>query len=445
MAELMVGDIVMTCPVDLKDREGKIIQRKEDQNPEKIKVLSLLGEGGQGWVYKVEYQGKPMALKWYKDCGRDPQAFYKNVRENVTRGTLAPQFLWPLAITEQTHGAFGYVMELRPQGFYELSDFLLAKVRFADFRAEVEACIQVVNAFRILHNEGLSYQDLNDGNFFINPRTGAVLIADNDNVAPNKTNMGIVGKPRYMAPEIVLGKNMPDTQSDRFSLATVLFAMLCLGHPLEGKKWAAICQTPKEAERLYGSTPLFVFDKKDNSNRPIPEQANVLNRWKYLPEYIRDLFYRSYSEDTFTNPMKRVKELEWLKAFTRFRSEIVPCECGNEVFLCNASSTICEKCNKMINITHRIQFPEYAMATTKGARIYRCQMGICNADEALMPIALLVAKNDDPNTVGLKNMTKQIWEAQTPSGRINRVEPGHVVPFLSGIKIKVFNHSFELK
>lgn len=435
MAELKVGDVVRTT-ADAPQGEVNLAE---------VKILSKLGEGGQGWVYKVEYQGKPMALKWYKDCGNDPQAFYKNVQRNVKRGAPAPVFLWPKAITEQTNGSFGYVMELRPQGFCELSEFLLAKAKFSNFRVEVESCIQVVNAFRILHNEGLSYQDLNDGNFFINPTTGAVLIADNDNVAPNKTNMGIVGKPRYMAPEIVLGKNMPDTQSDRFSLATVLFAMLCLGHPLEGKKWAAICQTPEEAERLYGREPLFVFDKKDTSNRPIPEQVNVLNRWKYLPDYIQNLFYTSFNEDAFTNPMKRVKELEWLKAFTRFRSEIVPCACGNEVFIQNASSTICEACNKMVNITHRIQFLDYAMAVSKGARVYRCQLGICNADEALMPIALVVAKGTDPNVLGLKNMTKQIWEAQTPSGKINRVEPGNVVPFLAGIKIKVFGHTFELK
>ena len=30
---------------------------------------------------------------------------------------------------------------------------------------------------------GYSYQDLNDGNFFINPQSGDVLICDNDNVA----------------------------------------------------------------------------------------------------------------------------------------------------------------------------------------------------------------------------------------------------------------------
>lgn len=36
----------------------------------------------------------------------------------------------------------------------------------------------------MLHRHGYSYQDLNDGNFFINPESGDVLICDNDNVMP---------------------------------------------------------------------------------------------------------------------------------------------------------------------------------------------------------------------------------------------------------------------
>ena len=62
---------------------------------------------------------------------------------------------------------------------------------------------------------------MNDGNFFINPNNGKVLICDNENVAPNGTDTGILGKPRYMAPEIVLGKKMPDNLTDRFSMSAV--------------------------------------------------------------------------------------------------------------------------------------------------------------------------------------------------------------------------------
>ena len=38
----------------------------------------------------------------------------------------------------------------------------------------------------------------------IHPETGDVLICDNDNVAPEGVTSGILGKARYMAPELSL-------------------------------------------------------------------------------------------------------------------------------------------------------------------------------------------------------------------------------------------------
>jgi DNA-binding helix-hairpin-helix protein with protein kinase domain len=40
----------------------------------------------------------------------------------------------------------------------------------------VNAALNITAGFRALHNKGYSYQDLNDGNFFINPQNGNVLI-----------------------------------------------------------------------------------------------------------------------------------------------------------------------------------------------------------------------------------------------------------------------------
>ena len=35
------------------------------QNGQSAEVIAKLGEGGQGSVYKVDYDGKDYALKWY--------------------------------------------------------------------------------------------------------------------------------------------------------------------------------------------------------------------------------------------------------------------------------------------------------------------------------------------------------------------------------------------
>lgn len=415
-----------------------------------IKIIKNIGEGGQGYVYLVEYGGKKKALKWYKPSSlRNPDAFYDNLKRNADKGSPDKAFLWPEAVTERTEGSFGYLMDLRPEGYYELSKILGSKkYNLGSFKAATEVCIRVVSAFRILHNNGYSYQDLNDGNFFINPTSGDVLICDNDNVAPDGTTTGILGKAGYMAPEIVVGKGkvLPNKQSDRYSLAAILFLILFTNNPLEGKRWVdATVLTDKIQDRLYGSDPLFIFDPNNLSNRPDRKlQGWVIDIWNCMPKYLKDEFVRAFSQEALKDPSKRIRELYWVNVLTRFRSDIVRCSCGNEVFVQNATTTKCDNCGKPVVIKHSIKLPEYTMTAVKGSRIYRCQLGMCNADDALTPVGLIVTKPDNPSVLGYKNMLPNIIQATTPSGKVNQVPPKGVVPFKSGIVIEAFDKKIEL-
>lgn len=415
-----------------------------------IKILEHLGGGGQGEVYKVEYQGEQKALKWYNEGAlRNPDAFYKNLSKNISKGKPDAAFLWPEAITERAEGSFGYIMDLRPEGYYELSKIMASdKINFASFRMATEACIEIVKAFNSLHFNGYSYQDLNDGNFFINPSNGKVLICDNDNVAPNGTTMGVLGKPRYMAPEIVAGRGqvLPNTQSDRYSLSAILFLILFMSHPLEGKRWLEPCITDAFAEKLYGTEPLFICDPNDKSNGPVSNiHRNIIERWSYMPQYLKDAFLNAFSQEALKNPSRRLRELDWISVLVRFRSDIVRCNCGNEVFVQNASSTKCDICGKMVEVKHKITLPGYSITAAKGTRVYRCQLGLCNIDDALTPVASVVAKDNDPNILGFKNMTPDILLAKTPSGKEKQVPSKSVVPFKSGIEIDAFDKKIILE
>lgn len=316
-----------------------------------IKILKHLGGGGQGDVYCVEYQGKQKALKWYKPGSlREPDAFYKNLKNNVLKGSPDPAFLWPEAITEYVDGLYGYIMDLRPEGYYELSKIMASdKLNISSFRTAVEACIEIVSAFRNLHFMGYCFQVFNCDDFFINPKNGKVLICACDNIAPNETNFGVWGNPRYMAPEIVAGKGkvLPNTRSDRYSLAVILFLILCGNHPLEGKRWLVPFMTDAYAEKLYGTAPEFIYDPNDDSNGPVKNiHSNVIARWGYMPQYIRDAFLKAFSQEALKNPDRRLREFDWLNVLVRFRSDIVKCRCGNEVFVNDFEHIICDCCGE---------------------------------------------------------------------------------------------------
>ena len=415
---------------------------------EEITVKDFIAEGGQGAVYKVDYRGEEKALKWYKkgSLGNNPEAFYENVKNNVLKGSPSEEFLWPLDITEWTDGTFGYVMDLRPSGYAEITQFMLTHVRFSSYRAIIDAALHIVSAFRALHNAGYSYQDLNDGNFFINWQNGKVLICDNDNVAPDGTETGIIGNPRYMAPEIVLGKNKPDSLSDRFSMAIILYILFCLKHPLEGKRYLVAGLTPELQEKLYGSEPLFMMDPENDSNGPHPVvHKNSIVVWQCLPDYIKKIFLDSFSKKACEKPSSRPKEIDWIKALTRFRSEIVPCTCGNEIFTKENEPCKCDSCGKVINIAFKLELSEYSIPAVKDSRIYRCQLGVCDEKDALSPVARVLEKRDAPGVLGIKNMSENRWDAVTSKGMAKKVASGDVVPLKNGIRFTVFDETVMIK
>ena len=341
-------------------------------------ILEFLGGGGQGNVYRVECGGKEMALKWYHkstiDKMKNPQEFYENLKANIKKGAPTSAFLWPEELSNWIDGSFGYIMPLRPKGYEELTRFLLwdpktrrMKASFANITARCNAAINIIEGFRALHNDGYSYQDLNNGNFFINPQNGDVLICDNDNVSERGVNFGIAGKQRYMAPEVVLG-GAPDKRSDRFSLSVILFRMLFIEHPLEGKYSTPPCMTPELEKKFYGSDPVFVLDPEDDRNAANNQlNTNTLRFWKIYPDYIRDLFIQSFGKSSVKPPYDRVIELTWLDAFVRLRSETVPCpHCGKETFIAPKYSVNCMYCGGQLTCTESIKFKRFELPSFGG-------------------------------------------------------------------------------
>jgi len=412
------------------------------------RVEKYLAEGGQGEVYIVDYNGTQKALKWYKQSGlgERPKAFYENIKQNIMRGTPSPEFLWPLDITEWQDGTFGYIMDLCPDDYYEVTEFMLCHVRFRSYRTIIDAALQIVSAFRILHNAGYTYQDLNNGNSFINPQNGKVLICDNDNVAPEGTETGIVGKPRYMAPEIVMGKTKPNSLTDRFSMAVILYILFCLDHPLEGKRYLVPALTPQMQEKLYGSEPLFMMDPTDDSNGPHPVvHRNSIAVWPCLPDYIQKIFLDAFSQKSLQKPSARPREIDWLNVLTRFRSEIVPCSCGNEIFTQQGEPCKCEECGAPAKIPFRLVFSGYSIPAIKDSRIYRCQLGVCDEDKALSPVAHVLEKRDAPGILGIKNKSGKRWDAVTSKGEIRKVAPDDVIPLKDGITFTIDDETITIK
>lgn len=399
-------------------------------------IVKELGRGGQGIVYLVEVCGEKKALKWYLNAPDDK--FYRNLEHNIASGAPSDAFLWPEYLTEKQQGSYGYIMKLRPQNYYEFGNFLLAKVSFKSFTAMLSAAMRICDGFMMLHRFGYSYQDLNDGNFFIDPQTGDVLICDNDNVMPQGEKSGIMGKARYMAPEIVAG-GIPDKYSDRFSLSVILFMLFYANHPFEGAKVVACpCMTESFEKRFYGSEALFIYDPTDKSNLPVRGiHQNVIRRWPAFPQILRDTFIEEFSKEKLQNPSSRMIEQNWKKIISTIRDSLVVCHhCAEETFV-NISNTTdkCMNCGKDVDLSKRLVIKNRSLPLINNTSIY--------IDEDNTPDG--VVTTDSNGFMLIKNVSTETWTVETPSGKIKTVAPNEILPVKEGLKITFRVHTVPYK
>lgn len=399
-------------------------------------IIKELGRGGQGIVYLVEVCGEKKALKWYLNAPDDK--FYRNLAQNIASGAPSDAFLWPEYLTEKQQGSYGYIMKLRPQNYYEFGNFLLAKVSFKSFTAMLSAAMKICDGFMMLHRFGYSYQDLNDGNFFIDPQTGDVLICDNDNVMPQGEKSGIMGKARYMAPEIVAG-GIPDKYSDRFSLSVILFMLFYANHPFEGAKVVACpCMTEAFEKKFYGSEALFIYDPTDKSNLPVRGiHQNVIRRWPVFPQMLRDAFIEEFSKEKLQDPSIRMIEQNWKKIISSVRDSLVVCQhCAEETFVNVSDSTDkCMNCGKDVDLSKRLVINNRSLPLTQNTYIY--------IDEDNTPDG--VVTTDSNGFMLIKNISTETWTVETPSGKIKTVAPNEILPVKEGLKITFRVHTVPYK
>ncbi len=403
-------------------------------------VEQFLGGGGQGEVYKATVNGQAVALKWYfaEQATADQQ---HNIEDLIKKGAPNNTFLWPMDIaTAQGTKGFGYIMPLREARYKSLFDLMKRRAE-PSFAALITAAYQLAESFHQLHGKGLCYRDISHGNVFFDPQTGEVLICDNDNVSVNgQQRAGVYGTPRFMAPEIVRSEAKPNTQTDLFSLAVLLFYMLMMHHPLEGQKESDIkCFDLPAMNKIYGFEPVFIFDPQNASNRPVTGyHDNALVYWPFYPQFLRDLFSKAFTEGIH-NPNNRIRESEWRLALIRLRDSIVYCShCHSENFAdpqLTASQKICWACQKQFALPARLHIDNQVIMLNANTQLFAHHIDPNRKYDFSQAVAIMQQHPQNPAQWGLKNLSANIWQITTSEGTVKTVEPQRSVGLAIGTKI----------
>ena len=207
---------IIGSTLDASSLEGKTIAH--------FRVLDRIGSGGMGIVHRGEdlKLGRQVALKFLPpEFAGDPVSMSRFDREARTASVLNHPNVCTVYSVEDYGGQPVIVMELL-EG--ETLEARLARHGPLLKEQAMEIAIPVAAALEAAHRKGIVHRDLKPANIVVNDAGVKVLdfgLAKMARSGGVTQNGSIVGTPRYMAPELLEGKEA-DARSDIYAFGVML-------------------------------------------------------------------------------------------------------------------------------------------------------------------------------------------------------------------------------
>lgn len=291
------------------------------ESGKRYRLSQKIGSGAQGVVYEDDsgnFVVKLYHTEFASSHVMEQLHFVKKVK-------LPPNFVPVEDLLCEPH--VGFVMK-RVIGHEPLDAYLIPdpKLPFHKWYNKEKGFLcrlflgrMIATAFEKLESENLSYCDISGKNILVRTKNKAsVQMIDVDNIyVAGRGNPGVLGTPRYIAPEVVKGLNTPDIFSDNYSLAVILYELLRVGHPYISDE-IANGSPEDEAKALAGECD---YISPENSTHLLPEDVVFTTR-------LKNLFSRCFKDGKF-NRLKRPSAKEFEFALIEASNNIIKCpHCG---------------------------------------------------------------------------------------------------------------------
>jgi serine/threonine-protein kinase len=263
----------------------------------RYKILDVIGRGAMGIVYKAVDPAidRVVAIKTIDLSlnSEELEEFEARFQQEVK---AAGRFSHPNVVTIYDVGRTEQVsyMAMEYLNGRELKDFLVAGQR-PSVEVAVELIMQVADGLAYAHEHGIVHRDIKPSNIMVLNMPSGVLakitdfgIARMPGSAVKTLTGTVLGSPRYMSPEQVIGKEI-DARSDIFSLGVVLYETLTGVSPFDGDNPHAImystCNTvPPPPSTIAQTIPKMLDLILDKALA-----KNVADRYQKMSELASDL------------------------------------------------------------------------------------------------------------------------------------------------------------
>ena len=197
----------------------------------RYRVTDTLGEGGMGVVYAAldEQLERSIAVKVLRhEHAADPTARERFWREARLAASVNHPHVCQLYEIGESDGRLFMAME-RLEGESLAARLGRGAMPFAE---TARIGLEILDALEALHRRGITHRDLKPSNVFLTPHGaklldfGVSLGKTGDETPQPLTSPGaILGTPKYMAPEQVLG-TVATPSADLFAVGAILYEML---------------------------------------------------------------------------------------------------------------------------------------------------------------------------------------------------------------------------
>lgn len=333
----------MAIKKETKQTKERLVK---DEFGQEFKLLSKLGEGGQGVVCTTQF--KKVLIKISTATKDKKSAWLEHIRWLMKQPLEELHIAKPFSRIAVGNTA-GYAMELMDgliplkqlmdeteYGIEESEGRPEQYINTGGLKRRMNLLARLARTIAKLHERGMAYGDLSPANVYISEdiEHDQVWLIDCDNICVNQRasqdyeflegKPGRVFSPGFGAPEIVNGNAFVSSLTDSWSFAVLAFKLLTTNHPFIGE--IVDNGTPEDEDRAFNGELPWVYHQEDFSNevtKGIRLEFVALNP-------LINLFNQCFDEGK-GNPISRPTMSHWAEIFEKVSHTLVSCrekDCG---------------------------------------------------------------------------------------------------------------------